>query len=208
MKLRNPVLSSRKLKDGGGTQFSEQYRDFKNVSMSAFDFRSRSSFARLSLKMSKSTKSRRSTKAKVPDELHIFLPAMRSVIWVLIVLGGMLAVSSYFTIVYGGLFWWGAALLLGLAVAFLAFPVLRNPRLLVSGEKLYLYSFGRRQAIDFSSHLVEVVERDGTIVSYRFNCEGKYFQISPGSYNDSDELQRQFKELMKTRKLNVSVMFR
>ena len=156
--------------------------------------------------MSKSTKSRRSTKAKVPHELHIFLPAMRSVIWVLIVLGGMLAVSSYFTIAYGGLFWWGAVLLLGLAVAFLAFPILRNPRLLVLGENLCLYSFGRRQAINFSSHLVEVVERAGTVVSYRFMCEGKHFQISPGSYNDSDELQRQFKELMKTRNLNVSVI--
>lgn len=155
-----------------------------------------------------STKSSLRTKATLPDELHIFLPAVRSVICVLIVLGGMLAVGSYFAIVHGGLFSWGAILLLGFLFTFLAFPVLRNPKLMVSGENLCLFSFGRGQGINFSNHLIEIVEREGKIVSYRFMCEGKHFQISPDSYNDSEELQRQFVELMKTRKLNVSAIFR
>lgn len=143
-----------------------------------------------------------------PDELHIFLPAMRPIVAVLIVLGGTLAVVFYFAIVNGGLLSWGAVLLLGFLFAFLAFPVLRNPKLIVSGENLCLYSFGCGQKIIFSKHLIEVVEREGEIVSYRFKCEDKHFQISPGSYNDSEELQRQFVKLMKTRKINVSVIFR
>lgn len=157
-------------------------------------------------------RTKRSTriKATLPgqDELDIFLPAIRLIVAVLIVLGGTLAVVSYFAIVNGGLFSWGAVLLLGFLFAFLAFPVLRNPKLIVSGENLCLYSFGRGQKISFSKHLIEVVEREGEIVSYRFKCEHKHFQISPGSYNDSEELQRQFTKLMKTRKINVSVIFR
>jgi hypothetical protein len=146
--------------------------------------------------------------SKLPEELHLFLPALRSVIWVLIVLGGMLAAGSYFAIVYGRLLLWGALLLLGCLFAFLSFPVLRNPRLLVSGENLCLFSFGRGQELNFSNHLIEIVEREGQIVSYRFMCEGKHFQISPGSYHDSDELQRQFARLLKTCKLHASVIFR
>lgn len=155
-----------------------------------------------------STKSSLRTNAMLPDELHIFLPAMRSVIGVLMVLGSMIAVGSYFAIVHGGLFSWGAILLLGFLFAFLAFPVLRKPKLMVSGENLCLFSFGRGQEINFPNHLIEIVEREEEIVSYRFMCEGKHFQISPGSYNDSEELQRQFLKLMETRKLNVSVVFR
>ncbi len=56
--------------------------------------------------------------------------------------------------------------------------------------------------------MFEIVEREGEIVSYRFTCEGKHFQFSPGSYNDSEELQGQFVKLMKTRKINVSVISR
>lgn len=153
-------------------------------------------------------KSRLRNIAKMPEELHLFLPAMRSVIVALIVLGGVLAADSYFAIVYGGLLLWGALLLLGSLFAFLSFPVLRNPRLLVSGENLCLFSFGRGQELNFSNDLIEIVEREGQIVSYRFMCEGKHFQISPGSYHDSDELQRQFAQLLKKPKLHVSVIFR
>lgn len=109
--------------------------------------------------MSNMPKTRRRKKAKIPEELHLFLPAMRSVIGVLMVLGGMLAVGSYFAIVYGGLLLWGALLLLGCLFAFLSFPVLRNPRLLVSGENLCLFSFGRGQKLNFPNHLIEIVER-------------------------------------------------
>jgi hypothetical protein len=153
-------------------------------------------------------KSSRRINATLPNELHIFLPAMRPVIAVLIAIGSTLAVVSYFAIVPGGLLSWGAVLLLSLLFAFLAFPVLRNPKLTVSGENLCLFSFGRGHAINFPNHLIEVVKREGEIVNYRFQCEGKHFQISPGSYKDSEELQRQFVNLMKTRRINVSVIFR
>lgn len=142
-----------------------------------------------------------------PDELHIFLPELRLVIGVLMVLGSLLAMGFYFAIVQGGFLLWGAIVPLGFLLAFLAFPVLRNPKLMVSGENLCLYSFGRGQEINFPNHLIEIVERQEEIVSYRFMCEGKHFQISPGSYNDSEELQRQFVELMMTRKLKVSAIF-
>jgi hypothetical protein len=157
-------------------------------------------------------RTKKSTRIKAtlpgPDELHIFLPAMRPIVAVLIVLGGTLAVVSYFAIVNGGLLAWSTVLLLGLLFAFLAFPVLRNPKLIVSGENLCLFSFGCGQKMSFSKHLIEVVEREGEIVNYRFKCEDKHFQISPGSYNDSEELKRQFMRLMSTRKINVSVIFR
>jgi len=158
--------------------------------------------------MSKGNKSRRRTKAMMPEDPHLFFSAMRSVIAVLIVLGGMLAVAAFFAVVFGGFLAWGALILLGFMLAFLAFPVLRNPKLMVSGENLVLFSFGRGQAFNFSKHLVEIVEREGQIVSYRFLCDGKHFQISPFSYNDSEELQRQFMGLIKTRKLLVSIVFR
>ena len=148
------------------------------------------------------------TKASMQDELQLFFPARRSVIAVLIALGGMQAVAAYFAGVYGGFLSWGALLLLSFIFAILAFPALKNPRLMVSGERLVLFSFGRRQDLQFSKHLLEIVEHEGEIVSYRFMCEGKHFQISPVSYYESEELQRQFMELMKTHKLLVSVVFR
>ncbi len=154
------------------------------------------------------TKNSTGIKATVPNDLHIFLPAMRPLLAVLVALGGILAVVSYFAFVHGGFFLWGAVLLLGFLFAFLTFPVFRNPKLMVSGENLCLFSFGRGNDINFPNHLVEVVEREGEIVNYRFKCEGKHFQISPDSYNDSEELQRQFLTLMKKRRIIVSVISR
>ncbi len=97
------------------------------------------------------------------------------------------------------------ALLSGLFI-FLTLPLLRNQRIFMLGDIISVYTFGKRNDLVFSRHLKEVVMRGDEILSYRFEKDEKYFQISPKSYYESDELQAAMQALMKKTKITVTVV--
>lgn len=81
-------------------------------------------------------------------------------------------------------------------------------KLLVSGDELRVFSFGKMNCLNFSKNLQEIVVKDSEVVSYRFERDGMFYQISPYSYYESDELRGIFKDLMKKTKVSVSVIER
>jgi len=139
-------------------------------------------------------------------ELHLFIPDKRFVVGLLIIVGSFFCIDLYYVDLYGGFFLWCILLLLGCLFAFLLFPVIRNPKLLISGQNLSIYSFSQVRNINFCTDLTEVIEHNGEIRSYRFVSNRKYFQISPDSYYEAEEIKRQFIDLMKSCKSPISVV--
>ena len=98
-------------------------------------------------------------------------------------------------------------LLVGMFVI-LFMPFLKNQKLIVSGENINLFTFGRINRLVFCKHLEEIVIKQNEIISYRFEKDGKYFQVSPGAYYDSEELKLLFNDLNKKCKSIVSIVHR
>ena len=78
--------------------------------------------------------------------------------------------------------------LVGLFVIFFM-PFLKNQKIVVSGDEVCLLAYGRINRLIFCNHIKEVVVKDQEIVSYRFEKDGNYYQISPKAYHDSRELE-------------------
>ena len=89
---------------------------------------------------------------------------------------------------------------------FLFVPFLKNQKLIVSDEDIRLFTFGRISRLIFCKHLKEIVVKDDEIISYRFEKNGKYYQISPGAYYASEELKLLFNNLSSKCKSIVSVV--
>jgi hypothetical protein len=62
---------------------------------------------------------------------------------------------------------------------FMFMPVLKNQKLIISGEEVIIFSFGKKNSLKFSKDLEEIVVKENEIVSYRFNKKGKHYQVSP-----------------------------
>jgi hypothetical protein len=87
-------------------------------------------------------------------------------------------------------------------------PFLKNQKLIVSGKDINLFTFGRINRLVFCKHLRELVVKQDEIVSFRFEKDGKYYQVSPGTYYDSEELKLLFNDLNKKCKGIVSIVQR
>jgi hypothetical protein len=87
-------------------------------------------------------------------------------------------------------------------------PFLKNQKLIVSGEDIDLFTFGRTNKLVFCKHLKEIVVKQNEILSYRFEKDGKYYQVSPGAYYDSEELKLLFNDLNRNCKGIVSIVQR
>ena len=98
-------------------------------------------------------------------------------------------------------------ILVGMFV-FLFMPFLKNQKLIVSDEDINLFTFGRINRLIFCKHLTEIVVKENEIVSYRFEKSGKYYQVSPGAYYDSEKLKLLFNDLNKKCKSIVSIVQR
>lgn len=85
-------------------------------------------------------------------------------------------------------------------------PFLKNQKLLIEGNNLIIFTFGKKNRLRFSEDIEELVVKDNEIVSFRFNKDGKYYQISPDAYYDSTDLKEIFKKLLENNNINVSVV--
>jgi len=138
------------------------------------------------------------------NEVHFFQPDRRRVgfwcafIFLGIILNVRYLLGSGSVILYASLI-----LLVGMFV-FLFMPFLKNQKLIVSGEDIDLFTFGRTNKLVFCKHLKEIVVKQNEILSYRFEKDGKYYQVSPGAYYDSEELKLLFTDLNRNCKGIVS----
>ena len=142
------------------------------------------------------------------NEVHFFQPDRRRIgfwcafIFLGIILNVRYLLDSGSVILYASLI-----LLVGMFV-FLFMPFLKNQKLIVSGRDIKLFTFGRINSLVFCKHLKEIVVKQDEIISYRFENGGKYYQISPGAYYDSEELKLIFNDLNKKCKSIVSIVQR
>jgi hypothetical protein len=142
------------------------------------------------------------------NEVHFFRPDSRRVgfwcafIFLGIILNVRYLLGSGSVILYASLI-----LLVGMFV-FLFMPFLKNQKLIVSGKDIKLFTFGRINSLVFCKHLKEIVVKQDEIVSYRFENDGKYYQVSPGAYYDSEELKLLFNDLNRNCKGIVSIVQR
>ena len=142
------------------------------------------------------------------NEVHFFQPDRRRVgfwcafIFLGIILNVRYLLGSGSVILYASLI-----LLVGMFVI-LFMPFLKNQNLIVTGKDINLFTFGRTNRLVFCKHLKEIVVKHDEIISYRFENDGKYYQVSPGAYYDSEELKSLFNDLNKKCKSTVSIVQR
>ena len=138
------------------------------------------------------------------NEVHFFQPDRRRVgFWCAFIFLGIIFNVRYLlgsgsVILYASLI-----LLVGMFVI-LFMPFLKNQKLIVSGKDINLFTFGRTNRLVFCKHLKEIVVKQNEILSYRFEKDGKYYQVSPGAYYDSEELKLLFTDLNRNCKGIVS----
>jgi len=79
------------------------------------------------------------------------------------------------------------ALLIGV-FTFLFVPFLKNQKIIINNQDIRLFTFGRINELVFCKHINKVVVKENKVISYQFEKNGKYFQISPLAYYDDEEL--------------------
>jgi len=89
---------------------------------------------------------------------------------------------------------------------FLFMPLLKNQKVMLSGRKLILFTFGKKNSLDITKDLEEIVVHEDEVISYRFEKDGKYFQLSPSSYYEGEELKENLESTLKRYNLIVSVV--
>ena len=142
------------------------------------------------------------------NEVHFFQPDRRRVgFWCAFIFLGIILNVRYLLGSGSIILYVTLILLVGMFV-FLFMPFLKNQKLIVSGEDINLFTFGRTNRLVFCKHLEEIIIKQNEIISYRFEKDGKYYQVSPGAYYDSEELKLLFNDLNKNCKSRVSIVQR
>ena len=85
-------------------------------------------------------------------------------------------------------------------------PFLKNQKIMMDNKVIHIFTFGRRNELVFCKHLKQIVIKDNEAISYRFEKNGKYFQISPRAYYENEELASLFSNLRNKCKGVISVV--
>jgi hypothetical protein len=140
------------------------------------------------------------------NEVHIFQPIRRQIgFWCGVIFLGILINVHYLLDSSSMILYVSFVFLIGMFV-FLFVPFLKNQKLIITDEDIRLFTFGRMNRLMFCKHLKGIVVKENEAVSYRFENRGKYYQISPRAYYESEELKTLFNDLMEKCKSIVSVV--
>lgn len=128
---------------------------------------------------------------------NLFKPARRQIgFWCVCILLGII-VNVHYLLSNGNLALYVSLVLLVGIFVILFMPFLKNQKVVVSGDEICLFTFGRINRLKFCGHIKEIVVKEKEIVSYRFEKDGNNYQISPKAYYDSQELELLFNNLNK-----------
>ena len=139
-------------------------------------------------------------------EVKIFFPIRRSTAVLCVIVFIAILLNIYYIPGIAGLILYFPLILLSVLFIFMFMPLLKNQLLLIAGNDIVIFSYGRKNSLRFSENLQEIVLNKNVIVSYRFEKDGRYYQISPQAYYESAELKRTHDKLMKKHNINVSVV--
>ena len=76
---------------------------------------------------------------------------------------------------------------------YLFFPVLRYQRVCIKGDKIFIRCFWNTYTLSISESFYELHNNE----SYRFHDKGRYFQVSPSAYKQSDEIRKKLNKKIK-----------
>ena len=95
--------------------------------------------------------------------------------------------------------------LIGIFILFFV-PFVKNQKIMMDNGVICIFTFGRKNELVFCKHLKQIVVIGKEAISYRFEKNGKYFQISPRAYYDDEELASLFSNLSNKSKGVISVI--
>ena len=139
------------------------------------------------------------TKHIIKDEVRLFLPARRNIAVLSFIVGILITANIYAIVLYDSIIYKISLVFIVFLFIFFFVPVIRNQRVIVSGNMIGVSTFGTWHSLYFPRDLCAVVREHDVIVSYRFSCNGQYYQISPSSYYESEELRNVFISLSKNK---------
>ena len=140
------------------------------------------------------------------NEDHLFQPIRLQIgVWCGFIFLGILVNVRYLLSNSSVILYVSLVFMVGLFIL-LFIPILRNQKLIINNGDIRLFAFGRINRLVFCEHLKEIVVRDNEAVSYRFENNGRYFQISPRAYYNSEELASLFDNLNNRCRNIVSVV--
>ena len=146
------------------------------------------------------------TKHKSEDEVYLFLPVRRHIAILSLIVGIFIMVNVYAIILYDSIMFKISIVLLIFLFIFLFVPVIRNRRIIVTGNSLRKSIYGNWYSLSFSRDLYSIVQENGVVVSYRFRSDGPFYQISPSAYYETDQLKNTFTTLTKKHKLETTII--
>ena len=76
---------------------------------------------------------------------------------------------------------------------YLFIPVLRYQRVCIKEDKIVIKCFWNTYTLSIPESFYDLYKNK----SYRFYDNGRYFQVSPSAYEQSDEIRKQLNEIIK-----------
>jgi hypothetical protein len=129
------------------------------------------------------------------NDIHLFKPIRRQLgFWCGLLFSGIL-INLHFVVDSGSIILYLLLVFLLVSFIILFVPFLKNQKILIDNEDIRLFTFGRINALVFCKHLKQIVVKDNEAISYRFEKNGRYFQISPRAYYDGGDLASLFSNL-------------
>ena len=115
----------------------------------------------------------------------------------------ILSIITLFIFVYNFIAWLNTSSVLQLAISVILFIVftfllitfLRSQTVEINDNQIFLIIFSRKIEVD-KNDLYEIVVRNDKIMSYRFNSNNNFNQISPSGYSDSDQMNAMLNKLL------------
>ncbi len=87
------------------------------------------------------------------------------------------------------------SVILFIVFTFLLITILRSQTVEINDNQIFLIIFSRKIEVD-KNDLYEIVVRNDKIMSYRFNSNNNFNQISPSGYSDSDQMNAMLNKLL------------
>lgn len=137
-----------------------------------------------------------------------FTPHLLFIIIIFLVSAGLLSYLFYSWLLYGGLFYLLISVFPLIGVVVFVRPLVFFPHVTIDNSKRITirYWVGKGHTDNISTALYEIVVKNENIRSYRFIIQNKYFQVSPTTYIQGDELAEILKSYIKQKKLILNVV--
>jgi hypothetical protein len=109
---------------------------------------------------------------------------------------------------YGGILPWIPLFIIIRRLLRIFKALLRNPKLIISGDKINISTFGNWHTISFSKDLYEVIVEADEVITYKFETDDFFYNISPSFYYDSEEISKVLSVMLDNTEMNYNIVTR